>query len=184
MNRNHWLLVEVRAVLATIAVLASAILVAGALVSLAGCGTGQLVPVQAQQGGGLLSPTPSQINSGKAYVDSAPALTQAITQCPGNAQAQVDYNWLAGFCGNAPNFQLPSAPLSITTSLGTQMTAQAKAAWCQANMWTGPSGQLAIPVTSDASHTPVIPVLGPPTCPSAVTTSVAAPAVSMETPAK
>ena len=75
MNRNHWLLVEVRAVLATIAVLASAILVAGALVSLAGCGTGQLVPVQAQQGGGLLSPTPSQINSGKAYVDSAPALT-------------------------------------------------------------------------------------------------------------
>lgn len=131
------------------------------LVSLAGCGTGQVVPVQAQQGGGLLSPTPSQINSKNGIVDSATALTQEITGAC-NAQAQVDYNWLVGFCGNGANYTVPTMPVSVSSNIGTQLSNQGKAAWCQSNMYTGPSGQLIVP--EDANHNPITPTLN--NCPS------------------
>lgn len=139
-------------------------IVAGALLfMLAGCGTGQLVPVQAQQGGGLVSPSPTQINSHNGIVDSSTALTIEITNfC--NGQAQVDYAWLAGFCGGAPAYSTANLlPSTIPTQV-TQLTGQGKTAWCQSNLWIGPSGQLSIPVTQDPSHTPIIPTLG--NCPS------------------
>lgn len=148
--------------------------------SLAACGTGQVVPVQAQQGGGLVSPTPGQINSKSAIVDSSTALTIEVTNfC--NAEAQVNYGWLVGFCGNSPNYTLPSMPVSIQTNIGTQLAAQGKAAWCQANLWTGPSGQLSVP-QDPATKNPIIPTLG--NCPTgAAPAPVTAPSGASPAPA-
>ena len=138
------------------------LLVLGFVFVLAGCGTGQIVPVQAQAGGGLVSPGPGDINSKNGIVDSATALTQEITGfC--NAQAQVDYAWIAGFCGNNPNYALPNLPVSIQTNIGTQIATQGKTAWCESNLWTGPSGQLSIP-EDPATKNAIIPTLG--NCPS------------------
>ena len=141
-------------------------LVALACLALAGCGTGQVVPVQAVQGGGLLNSRPSDVNSKGGVVDSAPALTIEVTNfC--NGQAQVDYAWLVGFCGGSPAYStsglLALGGTSIPSSVG-QLTGQAKSAWCQSNLWTGPSGQLSVPV--DSSKNPIIPALA--NCPSGV----------------
>ena len=81
-----------------------------------------------------------------------------------NGEAQVNYGWLAGFCGNSPNYTIPNMPVTIQTNIGTQIANQGKAAWCQSNLWTGPSGQLSIPVTNDSSHAPIVPTLG--NCPT------------------
>ena len=62
-----------------------------------------LVLSGAQQGGGLLQPTPKQIISGKnTIVPSAAALSMEATNfC--NAQAQVDYAGLVLYCeGKTP----------------------------------------------------------------------------------
>ena len=72
-------------------------------IALAGC---------AQQGGGLLQPTPKQIISGKnTIVPSAAALSMEATNfC--NAQAQVDYAGLVLYCEG----KTPALPLSINTT--------------------------------------------------------------------
>ena len=138
-----------------------AVFLVTALAGLSACGSGQIVPMQAVQGGGLLSSRPSDINSKNAIVDSSTGLTIEVTNfC--NGEAQVDYGWLAGFCGNSPNFTIPTMPVSIQTNIGTQIASQGKAAWCQSNLWTGPSGQLSIPV--DSAKNPLIPTLG--NCPT------------------
>lgn len=128
-----------------------------------GCSSTAAIPQAAQQGGGLTAPTLNTQGGPNTVVDSATALTMEVTNfC--NAEAQVDYAWLVGFCGNSPNYQLPTAPVTVSTNIGATLAAQGKAAWCQSNLFTGPSGQLAVPVTSDPSHTPIIPTLG--NCPT------------------
>ncbi len=123
--------------------------------SLAGCGT----PIAAQQGGGLLSPTPAQIASNKtAIVPSAPALAIQITNfC--NAQAAVDYSYAAQYCGGT--LMTNALPIELTSTMANQ----AKAAWCLANQWTSASGQLAI--NKDSSGNFIVPTLG--NCPSGAT---------------
>jgi len=66
----------------------------------------------AQQGGGLLEPTPKQIISGKnTIVPSAAALSMEATNfC--NAQAQVDYAALVLYCEG----KAPTLPLSFSTT--------------------------------------------------------------------
>jgi hypothetical protein len=125
-----------------------------------GCGASQVVPLQAQVGGGMTSPQLQSQFGPNNVVDSSTALTVQVTNfC--NAQAQVDYGWLVQLCGGA--ITLPSLPVSISTNIGTQLAQQGQKAWCQANMWTGPSGQLSVPI-DPASKNPIIPALG--NCPS------------------
>jgi hypothetical protein len=127
---------------------------------LAACGSSQALPVQAQSGGGLVSPTLADINSKNSIVDSSTALTQEITGAC-NAQAQVDYGWLVQLCGGS--LTLPQLPVSITTNIGTEFAQLGQKAWCQANLWTGPSGQLSIP-EDPVTKNPIIPVLN--NCPT------------------
>jgi len=150
--------------------------------TLTACGTGQVVPVQAVQGGGLLSSRPSDVNSGKGIVDSAPALAIEITNfC--NGQAEIDYTWLAGFCGGNPAYSTSGlmglAGTSIPASVG-QLTGQAKTAWCQSYLWTGPSGQLII--NKDGNGNPIIPGLA--NCPSGVAPAPVTAPAGAATPAK
>ena len=132
------------------------------LFALAGCGPTQVIPLQAQQGGGLVSPTLKSQFGPNNVVDSSTALTQEITGfC--NAQAQVDYGWVAQLCGGS--ITVPQLPVSISTNIGTELAQQGLKSWCQANLWTGPSGQLSI-AEDPTTKNPIIPALG--NCPTGV----------------
>src|ERR1039458_7144759 len=124
------------------------------LLGATGCG----LPLQAQQGGGLTAPTvQSQVGSHN-IVMSATALTQEITGAC-NGQAQIDYGWLMQFCGGQVTLaQLPTQFSATVNSI----TAMGQKAWCRANMWTAPSGQLSIPL--DPAGNPIVPVLN--NCPN------------------
>ena len=127
---------------------------------LAACSSTTAVPLAAQQGGGLTAPQLQTVGGPNTVVDSSTALTVLITTAC-NAQAQVDYGWLVQLCGGS--ITLPTLPVSITTNIGTQIAQEGQKAWCQANLWTGPSGQLIVPI-DPASKNPVIPALG--NCPT------------------
>jgi hypothetical protein len=107
------------------------------LLLLAGC---------AQQGGGLLQPTPRQIISGKnTIVPSAAALSMEATNfC--NAQAQVDYAGLVLYCEG----KTPALPLSISTNYQTE-TSQFS---CQVYGYTNSSNQLIVPQTVTLGNCP------------------------------
>jgi hypothetical protein len=107
------------------------------LLLLAGC---------AQQGGGLLQPTPRQIISGKnTIVPSAAALSMEATNfC--NAQAQVDYAGLVLYCEG----KTPTLPLSISTNYQTE-TSQFS---CQVYGYTNSSNQLIVPQTVTLGNCP------------------------------
>ncbi|MGH7925665.1 MAG: hypothetical protein ACREQH_13865 [Candidatus Binatus sp.] len=122
--------------------------------ALAGC---------AQQGGGLLQPTPKQIISGKnTIVPSAAALSMEATNfC--NAQAQVDYAGLVLFCEG----KTPALPLSIGTTYQTQSSQFS----CQVYGYTNSSNQLIVPQTVTLGNCPtgVAPVAAPSGAPAAST---------------
>ena len=105
--------------------------------SLSGC---------AQQGGGLLQPTPKQIISGKnTIVPSSAALSMEATNfC--NAQAQVDYAGLVLYCEG----KSPALPLSISTTYQTQSTQFS----CQVYGYTNSSNQLIVPQTVTLGNCP------------------------------
>jgi hypothetical protein len=107
------------------------------LLLLAGC---------AQQGGGLLQPTPKEIISGKnTIVPSAAALSMEATNfC--NAQAQVDYAGLVLYCEG----KTPTLPLSISTNYQTE-TSQFS---CQVYGYTNSSNQLIVPQTVTLGNCP------------------------------
>ncbi len=133
--------------------------------SLAACSPTAATPQAAQQGGGLTAPTLGTQGGPNTIVDSSTALTIEVQNfC--NGQAQVDYAWLAGWCGNNPAYSVNNLPISISTSVGN-LVGQAKSAWCQSNLWTGPSGQLSI--NKDSTGNPIIPALA--NCPSGVAPS-------------
>jgi hypothetical protein len=118
-------------------------------IALAGC---------AQQGGGLLQPTPKQIVSGKSsIVPSADALSMEATNfC--NAQAQVDYAGLVLFCEG----KAPQVPLSVTTTYGTQSTQFS----CQVYGYTNSSNQLIVAPTVKLGNCPSGVAPAPVTAPS------------------
>ncbi len=105
--------------------------------TLAGC---------AQQGGGLLQPTPKQIISGKnTIVPSAAALSMEATNfC--NAQAQVDYAGLVLYCEG----KSPALPLSISTTYQTESNQFS----CQVYGYTNSSNQLIVPQTVTLGNCP------------------------------
>ena len=100
----------------------------------------------AQQGGGLLQPTPKQIISGKnTIVPSSAALSMEATNfC--NAQAQVDYAGLVLYCEG----KSPALPLSISTTYQTQSTQFS----CQVYGYTNSSNQLIVPQTVTLGNCP------------------------------
>jgi hypothetical protein len=100
----------------------------------------------AQQGGGLLQPTPKEIISGKnTIVPSAAALSMEATNfC--NAQAQVDYAGLVLYCEG----KTPTLPLSISTTYQTE-TSQFS---CQVYGYTNSSNQLIVPQTVTLGNCP------------------------------
>ena len=100
----------------------------------------------AQQGGGLLQPTPKQILSGKnTIVPSSAALSMEATNfC--NAQAQVDYAGLVLYCEG----KSPALPLSISTTYQTQSTQFS----CQVYGYTNSSNQLIVPQTVTLGNCP------------------------------
>jgi hypothetical protein len=100
----------------------------------------------AQQGGGLLQPTPKQIVSGKnTIVPSAAALSMEATNfC--NAQAQVDYAGLVLFCEG----KSPTIPLSISTTYQTESSQFS----CQVYGYTNSSNQLIVPQTVTLGNCP------------------------------
>ena len=106
-------------------------------IALAGC---------AQQGGGLLQPTPNQIISGKnTIVPSAAALSMEATNfC--NAQAQVDYAGLVLYCEG----KTPALPLSINTTYATESSQFS----CQVYGYTNSSNQLIVPQTVKLGNCP------------------------------
>ena len=116
-----------------------------------------LLPGCAQQGGGLLQPTPKQIISGKnTIVPSSAALSMEATNfC--NAQAQVDYASLVLYCEG----KAPSLPLSISTTYQTE----ANQFSCQVYGYTNSSNQLIVPQTVTLGNCPTgvapIPVVAP-----------------------
>ena len=112
----------------------------------------------AQQGGGLLQPTPKQIISGKnTIVPSSAALSMEATNfC--NAQAQVDYAGLVLYCEG----KSPSLPLSITTTYQTQSTQFS----CQVYGYTNSSNQLIVPQTVTLGNCPTGVAPAPVTAPS------------------
>ena len=122
--------------------------------ALAGC---------AQQGGGLLQPTPKQIISGKnSIVPSAAALSMEATNfC--NAQAQVDYAGLVLYCEG----KSPALPLSISTTYQTESSQFS----CQVYGYTNSSNQLIVPATVTLGNCPVgvapAPVAAPSGAPAA-----------------
>ena len=112
----------------------------------------------AQQGGGLLQPTPKQIFSGKnTIVPSAAALSMEATNfC--NAQAQVDYAGLVLYCEG----KAPSLPLSISTTYQTE----ANQFSCQVYGYTNSSNQLIVPQTVTLGNCPTGAAPAPVTAPS------------------
>jgi len=112
----------------------------------------------AQQGGGLLQPTPKQIVSGKnTIVPSAAALSMEATNfC--NAQAQVDYAGLVLYCEG----KSPAIPLSISTTYQTE----ANQFSCQVYGYTNSSNQLIVPQTVTLGNCPTGVAPAPVTAPS------------------
>jgi len=112
----------------------------------------------AQQGGGLLQPTPKQIISGKnTIVPSAAALSMEATNfC--NAQAQVDYAGLVLYCEG----KTPSLPLSISTTYQTESNQFS----CQVYGYTNSSNQLIVPQTVTLGNCPTGVAPAPVTAPS------------------
>ncbi len=127
----------------------ASVLFCACLLTLAGC---------AQQGGGLLQPTPKQIISGKnTIVPSSAALSMEATNfC--NAQAQVDYAGVVLFCeGNTP-----ALPLSISTNYQTEASQFS----CQVYGYTNSSNQLIVPATVTLGNCPTGAAPAPVTAPS------------------
>jgi hypothetical protein len=122
----------------------------------------------AQQGGGLLQPTPKQIIAGKnTIVPSAAALTMEATNfC--NAQAQVDYASLVLYCEG----KTPALPLSISTTYQTE----ANQFSCQVYGYTNASNQLIVPQTVTLGNCPTgvapAPVAAPTGAPSVKTSEI------------
>jgi hypothetical protein len=117
----------------------------------------------AQQGGGLLQPTPKQIISGKnTIVPSAAALSMEATNfC--NAQAQVDYAGLVLYCEG----KTPALPLSISTTYQTE----AGQFSCQVYGYTNSSNQLIVPQTVTLGNCPTGAAPAPVTAPSGAATA-------------
>ncbi len=107
----------------------------------------------AQQGGGLLQPTPKQIISGKnKIVPSAAALSMEATNfC--NAQAQVDYAALVLYCEG----KTPAIPLSMSTTYQTEASQFS----CQVYGYTNSSNQLIVPQTVTLGNCPTGAVSSP-----------------------
>ncbi len=112
----------------------------------------------AQQGGGLLQPTPKQMISGKnTIVPSAAALSMEATNfC--NAQAQVDYASLVLYCEG----KTPTLPMSISTTYQTE----ANEFSCQVYGYTNSSNQLIVPMTVTLGNCPTGLAPAPVTAPS------------------
>ncbi len=110
------------------------------------CAFALTIAACAQQGGGLLQPTPKQIISGKnTIVPSAAALSMEATNfC--NAQAQVDYASLVLYCEG----KTPALPLSISTTYQTE----ANQFSCQVYGYTNASNQLIVPQTVTLGNCP------------------------------
>ena len=125
-----------------------------------------LLPGCAQQGGGLLQPTPKQIISGKnTIVPSSAALSMEATNfC--NAQAQVDYASLVLYCEG----KAPTLPLSISTTYQTQ----ANQFSCQVYGYTNSSNQLIVPQTVTLGNCPTGAAPAPVVAPSGAPASAAA----------
>jgi hypothetical protein len=113
------------------------LLLCASVLTLAGC---------AQQGGGLLQPTPKQIISGKnTIVPSAAALSMEATNfC--NAQAQVDYAGLVLYCEG----KTPALPIAISTTYQTESSQFS----CQVYGYTNSSNQLIVPQTVTLGNCP------------------------------
>jgi hypothetical protein len=124
-----------------------------------------LLPSCAQQGGGLLEPTPKQIISGKnTIVPSAAALSMEATNfC--NAQAQVDYAGLVLYCEG----KSPTLPLSISTTYQTESSQFS----CQVYGYTNSSNQLIVPQTVTLGNCPTGVAPAPITAPSGAAASAA-----------
>ena len=122
----------------------------------------------AQQGGGLLQPTPKQIISGKnTIVPSAAALSMEATNfC--NAQAQVDYAALVLYCEG----KSPALPLSISTTYQTEASQFS----CQVYGYTNANNQLVVPPTVTLGNCPT--GGSPVSMPATTAPSAAAPARS------
>ncbi len=119
------------------------------ILAIAGC---------AQQGGGLLEPTPKQIISGKnTIVPSAAALSMEATNfC--NAQAQVDYAALVLYCEG----KTPAIPLSMSTTYQTE----ANQFSCQVYGYTDANNQVRVPLTVTLGNCPTGVAPAPVTAPS------------------
>src|SRR5260370_821702 len=120
----------------------------------------------AQQGGGLLQPTPKQMISGKnTIVPSSAALSMEATNfC--NAQAQVDYASLVLYCEG----KAPTLPLSISTTYQTE----ANQFSCQVYGYTNSSNQLIVPQTVTLGNCPTGVAPAPVVAPSGAPASAAA----------
>jgi hypothetical protein len=134
----------------------SGLLMCASLLMLSGC---------AQQGGGLLQPTPRQIISGKStIVPSSAALSMEATNfC--NAQAQVDYASLVLYCEG----KSPALPLSISTTYQTETNQFS----CQVYGYTNSSNQLIVPQTVTLGNCPTGVAPAPVTAPSGAAATAA-----------
>ena len=110
------------------------------------CASALMISACAQQGGGLLEPTPKQIINGKnTIVPSSAALSMEATNfC--NAQAQVDYAGLVLYCEG----KTPTLPLSISTTYQTESNQFS----CQVYGYTNSSNQLIVPQTVTLGNCP------------------------------
>jgi hypothetical protein len=122
------------------------------------CASALMLGGCAQQGGGLLQPTPKQIISGKnTIVPSSAALSMEATNfC--NAQAQVDYAGLVLYCEG----KTPALPLSISTTYSTESSQFS----CQVYGYTNSSNQLIVPQTVTLGNCPTGVAPAPVTAPS------------------
>jgi hypothetical protein len=122
------------------------------------CASLLMLSACAQQGGGLLQPTPKQIISGKStIVPSSAALSMEATNfC--NAQAQVDYASLVLYCEG----KSPALPLSISTTYQTETNQFS----CQVYGYTNSSNQLIVPQTVTLGNCPTGVAPAPVTAPS------------------
>jgi hypothetical protein len=122
------------------------------------CASALMISACAQQGGGLLEPTPKQIISGKnTIVPSSAALSMEATNfC--NAQAQVDYAGLVLYCEG----KTPTLPLSISTTYQTESNQFS----CQVYGYTNSSNQLIVPQTVTLGNCPTGVAPAPVTAPS------------------
>ena len=114
----------------------------------------------AQQGGGLLQPTPKQIISGKnTIVPSAAALSMEATNfC--NAQAQVDYAALVLYCENKG----PASQFPVTITNNYAVAAQQFS--CQVYGYTDANNQIRVPLTVTLGNCPTGVAPAPVTAPS------------------